>query len=202
MVFFLFRFKTYVPKKESLIAEVETLETHLKQLSSPVVFCHNDLLLKNIIYNTEKKNVTFIDFEYADYNYQAFDIGNHFCEFAGVDTYNPSLYPSKDFQMRWLKNYLEAWHQLTNQNDNIDKVTLENQVETLYVQVNSFALAAHLYWGFWALVQAAHSSINFDFLGYAIQRLNEYYAWKEKILKKGLKNGTIHSSQIQSKKLI
>lgn len=25
----------------------------------------------------------FIDYEYADYNYQAFDIGNHFNEFAG-----------------------------------------------------------------------------------------------------------------------
>lgn len=27
--------------------------------------------------------VKFIDYEYADYNYQAFDIGNHFNEFAG-----------------------------------------------------------------------------------------------------------------------
>lgn len=28
-------------------------------------------------------NVKFIDYEYAGYNYQAFDIGNHFNEFAG-----------------------------------------------------------------------------------------------------------------------
>lgn len=27
--------------------------------------------------------VCFIDYEYAGYNYQAFDIGNHFNEFAG-----------------------------------------------------------------------------------------------------------------------
>lgn len=27
--------------------------------------------------------VRFIDFEYADFNYQAYDIGNHFNEFAG-----------------------------------------------------------------------------------------------------------------------
>lgn len=27
--------------------------------------------------------VRFIDYEYAGYNYQAFDIGNHFNEFAG-----------------------------------------------------------------------------------------------------------------------
>lgn len=29
------------------------------------------------------EKVTFIDFEYVAFNYQAFDIGNHFCEFAG-----------------------------------------------------------------------------------------------------------------------
>lgn len=28
--------------------------------------------------------VRFIDYEYADFNYQAFDIGNHFNEFAGA----------------------------------------------------------------------------------------------------------------------
>jgi len=32
-------------------------------------------------YFSEK--VSFIDFEYIGYNYQAFDIGNHFCEYAG-----------------------------------------------------------------------------------------------------------------------
>jgi len=28
-------------------------------------------------------SVKFIDYEYAGYNYQAYDIGNHFNEFAG-----------------------------------------------------------------------------------------------------------------------
>lgn len=28
-------------------------------------------------------HVRFIDYEYSSYNYQAFDIGNHFNEFAG-----------------------------------------------------------------------------------------------------------------------
>lgn len=30
-------------------------------------------------------HVRFIDYEYAGYNYQAFDIGNHFNEFAGEE---------------------------------------------------------------------------------------------------------------------
>lgn len=32
-------------------------------------------------------HVRFIDYEYAGYNYQAFDIGNHFNEFAGREVW-------------------------------------------------------------------------------------------------------------------
>lgn len=59
------------------------MEDELTQLDSPIVFCHNDLLLGNILYDRSKKTVNFIDFEYAGPNYQAYDIANHFCEFAG-----------------------------------------------------------------------------------------------------------------------
>ena len=52
-------------------------------MDSPVVLCHNDLLLTNILFNEKENKVTFIDFEYASQNYQAFDIANHFAEFAG-----------------------------------------------------------------------------------------------------------------------
>jgi len=49
----------------------------------PIAFCHNDLLLGNIIYNNKTSKVSFIDFEYAMPNYVAFDVANHFNEFAG-----------------------------------------------------------------------------------------------------------------------
>ena len=29
------------------------------------------------------EKISFIDFEYVGYNYLAFDIANHFCEYAG-----------------------------------------------------------------------------------------------------------------------
>lgn len=63
--------------------EFDQLYQHLQSLDSPVVFAHNDLLLGNIIYSSTANCVTFIDYEYAAFNYQAFDIGNHFAEFAG-----------------------------------------------------------------------------------------------------------------------
>lgn len=34
--------------------ELAWLKEHLSQLDSPVVFCHNDLLCKNIIYDSNK----------------------------------------------------------------------------------------------------------------------------------------------------
>lgn len=53
-----------------------------------MVFAHNDLLLGNVIYDSSKNCVTFIDYEYADMNYQPFDIGNHFAEFQGFINVN------------------------------------------------------------------------------------------------------------------
>ncbi|XP_019402150.1 PREDICTED: ethanolamine kinase 2 isoform X3 [Crocodylus porosus] len=73
-----------VPSLEVLEQEVAWVQEYLSQLGSPVVLCHNDLLCKNIIYNETEGHVRFIDYEYTSYNYQAFDIGNHFNEFAGV----------------------------------------------------------------------------------------------------------------------
>jgi ethanolamine kinase len=60
----------------------------LENIGSPIVFSHNDLLLNNIILQRDTGgnpvNVAFIDYEYAMLNYQAFDIANHFIEFAGM----------------------------------------------------------------------------------------------------------------------
>ncbi|GAB6019507.1 Ethanolamine kinase 1 [Chamberlinius hualienensis] len=161
------RFKRYIPSKSKLGEELQLLEDHLSNLQSPVVFCHNDVLLKNVIYNKQNNKVAFIDYEYAGFNYQAFDIANHFCEFAGVPDTDFSRYPDKDFQIKWLRIYLKCWKNSNNIN--------ENELETLYVQVNKFALASNFMWGLWGLLQAANSSIDFDFLGFGILRFEEYF---------------------------
>ncbi|GIX87657.1 ethanolamine kinase 1 [Caerostris extrusa] len=154
------RYKMVIASKDVLKSEIDCMKEHLVKIESPVVFCHNDLLLKNVIYNKETEDVTFIDYEYADYNYQAFDIGNHFCEFAGVEKFEPKLYPGKEFQMRWLREYLEAWYLENDQS--LEDVT-DDIVEKFYIDVNKFALASHFLWGVWALIQSAHSTLDFDF---------------------------------------
>ncbi|CAN8027066.1 unnamed protein product [Ixodes persulcatus] len=148
-----------IPSKLELELEVRILEEHLSELGSPVVFCHNDLLVKNIIYQETEDKVIFIDFEYADNNYQALDIGNHFCEFGGVAKFDTSLYPAREFQLSWLRHYLEEWYGLVGRGQVTD-----DDVQLLYVQVNKFALASCMFWSLWALIQAAHSTIKFDFL--------------------------------------
>ncbi|XP_061434951.1 ethanolamine kinase 1-like, partial [Lethenteron reissneri] len=174
-----FRFLAEVPSRAELEREMLGLQETLAGLGSPVVLCHNDLLVKNIIYNAEKGTVRFIDYEYASYNYQAYDIGNHFNEFAGVSDVDYSLYPDKDLQLRWLRAYLEAYEELTK---NPSRSVGDADVHRLYVHVSKFSLVSHYFWGLWSLIQAKYSTIDFDFVGYAIVRFTQYRETKPHVM--------------------
>ena len=50
------------------------------------------------------------------------------------------------------------------------------------LEANVFALAAHLYWAAWAILQAKWSSIDFDYIEYASLRLGEYYKRKNEFI--------------------
>jgi len=41
--------------RDQLMSEVDLLNGILPNLGSPVVLCHNDLLLKNVIYDKERR---------------------------------------------------------------------------------------------------------------------------------------------------
>ncbi|XP_009874330.1 PREDICTED: ethanolamine kinase 2, partial [Apaloderma vittatum] len=166
-----------MPSLEMLEHELAWMKETLSQLESPVVLCHNDLLCKNIIYNRTQEHVRFIDYEYTGYNYQAFDIGNHFNEFAGVKEVDYRLYPSKETQLQWLRSYLQAYKQLT-QGDQGGVGVSEEELEILYVQVNKFSLASHFLWACWGLIQAKYSNIDFNFFRYAKLRFKQYFKMK------------------------
>ncbi|XP_043572362.1 ethanolamine kinase 1-like [Chiloscyllium plagiosum] len=172
------RIQKKVPPLETLEKEMVWMKKYLSELNSPTVLCHNDLLCKNIIYNEKEGWVKFIDYEYSGYNYQAFDIGNHFNEFAGVNEVDYSLYPDQSLQFQWLRTYLEACKRFTKKGGEVT----DNEVQTLYVQVNKFSLASHFFWGFWALIQAKYSTIEFDFLGYSVLRFNQYFKMKPQVI--------------------
>ncbi|KAG5835449.1 hypothetical protein ANANG_G00244130 [Anguilla anguilla] len=119
------RIQQEVPSQEVLEQEMAWMKEHLSQLGSPVVLCHNDLLCKNIIHNIKEGHVRFIDYEYSSYNYQAFDIGNHFNEFAGMSELDYSLLPSREMQLDWLLIYLQAYKRFTQKGGDVSWHELE-----------------------------------------------------------------------------
>ncbi|KAI8870563.1 kinase-like protein, partial [Ramicandelaber brevisporus] len=157
---------------DELAAELDMLEEHLASLNSPIVFCHNDLLSANIIYNPECDQVAFIDYEYGAFGPRGFDIGNHFAEYAGFECEYDRV-PNRRQQLTWLSTYFEAAY---------DRKPEKSELEALFVEANKYLLVSHVYWGLWALVQAKLSDIDFDYLGYAKMRFEEYHNDRDFIL--------------------
>ncbi|KAK2722932.1 hypothetical protein QYM36_003202 [Artemia franciscana] len=172
------KFQKILPTNE-LEKEISLLEGILSRLGSPIVFCHNDLTPDNILYDTISLRLSFIDLEYAGPNYQAFDIANHFNEFAGIRTVDYRLYPNDEFQTEWLKIYLHRYKSIILNSNEVSVSTEE--ISTLRRHVDLFSLASHFFWALWGLIQATKSTIDFDFLEYAIIRFDEYFS-KKKIL--------------------
>lgn len=93
-----------------LLAEAEETKAYFDTRTDlPVVLCHNDLNAENCIFDETDGTVTFVDFEYTCSNYRGFDIGNHFCEYAGIATKLDfaSCYPSREQQTPFLRAYLK-----------------------------------------------------------------------------------------------
>uniref|UniRef100_A0A915PVU7 ethanolamine kinase n=1 Tax=Setaria digitata TaxID=48799 RepID=A0A915PVU7_9BILA len=149
----------------SFLHDLHHLKETVQRLQSKVVFCHNDLLIHNIIHDEKTDSINFIDYEYADYNYQDFDIANHFCEYAGVEDFNYSRCPDRKYKLDWITKYLTYY---------LERKPTKNEVEILLDRNNTFEAASHFFWALWALVQSQISIIDFDYLQYAIQRY-EYF---------------------------
>ncbi|KAF9100203.1 hypothetical protein BGX23_004031 [Mortierella sp. AD031] len=47
-------------------------------------------------------------------------------------------------------------------------------LDSMYKEVNKFALTSHIMWGLWGLIQESQSEIDFDYFEYSFQRLNEF----------------------------
>ncbi|KAI6661577.1 Ethanolamine kinase 1 [Oopsacas minuta] len=163
------------PKISVLESEINIITSAIEKLNLPLVLCHNDLLLANILYDKYTDSIKFIDFEYSAFNYNCYDIGNHFAEYAGINEVDYSRYPDKEYQLEWLRNYLEQVYFLQSKDP---KTITDAELQTLYIGVNLSSLAAHLYWTLWSIYQASNSTIDFDFLAYGKLRIDEYMSKK------------------------
>jgi len=106
--------------KWDLRKEVDWLLSFLKVVDSPVVFSHNDINTGNILVREDGSNwdpVVFIDYEFASYNFRAFDIANHFNEWMydyGRKDFpyyhrNTDKYPTRREQERWVRMYIKTY---------------------------------------------------------------------------------------------
>lgn len=167
--------------------ELKWLQNAVVPKNSQIGFCHNDLLAANILLDKSKSNndpkIHLIDFEYGGMNYFSFDIANHFNEYAGgtsiaeKSTPNYSLFPSYHQQYTFIRHYLQAYN-------NNGKEPTDDEIQSRLKEVESFLLVNHLYWGLWAVNQAATEGspnddpTKFNYLQYAKCRFTQYWYMK------------------------
>ncbi|XP_058500611.1 choline kinase alpha isoform X2 [Solea solea] len=170
----------------NLKQEMDLLKSLLDSTHSPVVFCHNDCQEGNILLLKNQNKLMLIDFEYSNYNYRGFDVGNHFCEWMydyNCDEFpyfrvNTEAFPAKTQQLHFIEHYLREF------DGDFDELSEEEQTklkQEMYLEVNRFSLASHFFWGLWSIVQAQLSTIQFGYLDYALARFDAYFQQKKKI---------------------
>lgn len=160
--------------KEALAKEVSFVRrSHLIRTEKDVVFCHNDLLPKNLILSKDQKKVLFIDLEYADYNGRAFELACHFLEYCGIE-FDTSKYPSEPFIRNWIKNYCNYIKRINVKSKSSHFVP--DEIE-LFVKVKMYSCIANLQWALWSLYMSSDPTMSegFDYKDYAMKRLKDYY---------------------------
>ncbi|OJD17600.1 hypothetical protein AJ78_02299 [Emergomyces pasteurianus Ep9510] len=152
-----------------------------------LVFAHCDLLSANVIVlppaanstpadATADETVSFIDYEYATPSPAAFDIANHFAEWAGYDC-DFNRIPTQSVRREFLTEYVKSYAE----HSNMSGANQKDLVEKLFKDVDRFRGLPGFYWGVWALIQATISQIDFDYASYAELRLGEYWAWRREV---------------------
>lgn len=120
-------------------------------------------------------SVSFIDYEYGTPSPAAFDIANHFAEWAGYDCDYADI-PKRSQRLAFVREYIETYAQLSGEDLDIDRET-----NKMMQDVDDFRGVPGFYWGIWSSIQATISKIEFDYASYAELRLGEYWACKAEL---------------------
>ncbi|XP_057976304.1 probable choline kinase 2 [Malania oleifera] len=163
---------------DAIEEEIFLLEKELSRDHQHIGFCHNDLQYGNIMMDEKTRSITIIDYEYASYNPVAYDIANHFCEWAAdYHTETPHIldynkYPSLEERRRYLHAYLSHSGDLPSDLD----------LELLIQNIEKYTLVSHLHWSLWGIMSEHVNEIDFDYKEYARQRFEQYWLRKPALL--------------------
>ncbi|RKP08642.1 kinase-like domain-containing protein [Thamnocephalis sphaerospora] len=153
---------------ERLVDTIPQLAEAVRKINSPIVFGHNDMQYGNILrLRSEPDTLVLIDFEYAGYNPRGYDIANHFCEWSAnyhgptPHLLEPQHMPNAAERDIFLRAYLE---------ESLGRVPSDDEVETLWNEVQAYIPCSHALWSLWGLLQAGRTDIEFDYLAYGAQR--------------------------------
>lgn len=130
-----------------------------------------------------ERSLRFIDFEYASTNFRGYEFGNFFCE-CYIDNFASDelqgfqvlhdLFPSKQFQLRFFRDYLDELHS----RDNVECKDVDEEVKCLMREAHLGVLSSHLFWALWGIIQAEDSNISWGYRAYGVTRFKEYFRIK------------------------
>jgi len=167
-----------LPSRRELELELNKIERFFAKQSTPLVICHNDLHMNNMLYDHEHDVLKIIDYEYLEPNPAAYDLANHFNEYAGCTNLDYTNVPCETYQKWWLIEYLTVFY-------GPEKVT-DELVQEWFDSVQYMQPVSHLLWGCYWMAKAEMENPeleNFDCIGYAKLRLDQYYIQTNQLFK-------------------
>lgn len=172
-----------------------------------VMFCHNDLCANNIFIREKEEEgvdkVVLIDFEYAGYNYRAYDIANFFNEttfdYSNIEApfffHSMKNYPDdnkiKEFAAFYLFFSKQKGQEGMQWEGDIFEMTADSMIEDMGVEfkdevdilvkeIKVCILFSLMYWMMWSGANCKNDKINFDYIQHGFDRLLMYKALKER----------------------
>uniref|UniRef100_T1JNR7 ethanolamine kinase n=1 Tax=Strigamia maritima TaxID=126957 RepID=T1JNR7_STRMM len=153
-----------LPSKAEIIEEVKLVIDHVNALNCEIVLCHNDSRSENMVWNKETGEIAFVDWEASSLNPQAYEIAYHFRNYAGFEENDFSRYPDKEYQMQWLRVYLETFYHARTPT----RIVSYNDLNRLYVQVNCMYLVFLIQSVAWVGTINDFQGMNFDIMEYGL----------------------------------
>lgn len=138
--------------KDILISQL----TILKQYPPGIALCHNDLQKNNILVKNDE--VKLIDFEYSGYNFVGFEIANFLCELS---------FKLHDDRFEYEAVNETVYKDICNEYANDPVKGAE-----LYNSIDFFTICSHYVWIMWSIIKANCEKNNFDYIAYAMKRLD------------------------------